>query len=154
MIIVDNKLKQKQLNLFSYSATFFCVYSPAGLMKTSSLCGLPWASKRWLKVGIKACRTCVLEKKGSWLYLQLWPTGRKGKVLHYNFCMLLCRWHWLPENALFVMSTLLKCEYSPPAEAKWKSQGCRFAYVLHQLHPNLIILHVMHVYYFLCPAFL
>lgn len=149
-VIFFNMLKQKQLNLFSKQ--HFSVYSPAGPTTTSSLCGLHLASKRWLKVGIKACKTCVPEKKGSWLYLQLWPTGRKGKVLHYDFCMLLCRSSDSLRNALFVMSALLKCEYSSPAEAKCKSQGGRFASVLHQLHPNLIILHVVHVYYSLSPA--
>lgn len=57
-----------------------CLCPPAGLTETSSPCGSRWALRRWWKAGTKACRTCAPERRGSWSYLRLWPTGRRAEV--------------------------------------------------------------------------
>ncbi|KAM8841045.1 peptidyl-prolyl cis-trans isomerase FKBP14-like isoform 2-T2 [Spinachia spinachia] len=56
-------------------------FTPVELKETSRRCGSPWASEKRFKAGIKACRTCALERRGNSLYLPHWPMARRGEVL-------------------------------------------------------------------------
>lgn len=49
-------------------------------------CGSLLGWKKWLRVGIRVCRTCAQESAGSWPFLHLWRMARKEKVT-YTFCI-------------------------------------------------------------------